>query len=166
MISSIKTKRQPLFSLYDSVLWRERGGWQIRTHWTSHGKHNHLISTSYSPWHQMLKAPREDKRWQYTCFPLSSVIKGTPWQTKWSSLQRPQETEECESGFMGAIRGRVCSVQIPSHTHWFVCRSSMPSRTPFSCSLAAVYFTGFTLLAPLGSPFPSSLIDLREFLPK
>lgn len=42
----------------------------------------------------------------------------------------------------------------------------MPNRTPLSCSFAAVYLTGFTLFVPLGSAFPSSLIDLREFLSK
>lgn len=56
--------------------------------------------------------------------------------------------------------------QHQSPTHWLGCRSSIPSRTPFSCSRAAVYRTGFALLAPRASSLLSSLIDLREFLPK
>lgn len=65
---------------------------------------------------------------------------------------------------MCMMRGGMCSVQILGATHWFAWRSSMSRRTPFSCSFAAVYRTGFARFIPLGSPFPSSLIDLRVFL--
>lgn len=52
------------------------------------------------------------------------------------------------------------------HTYWLVWRSSISRMTPFSCSLAAVYFNEacFSFLLPFTSSFPSSLIDLREFL--
>lgn len=36
-----------------------------------------------------------------TCISPSSVIGGKPWQTKWSSLQRPQETEQKRVRFYG-----------------------------------------------------------------
>lgn len=51
-------------------------------------------------------------------------------------------------------------------TYWLVWRSSISRMTPFSWSLAAVYFSEvcFSFLLPFTSSFPSNLIDLREFL--
>lgn len=55
---------------------------------------------------------------------------------------------------------------LSSSTHWLTWSPSISRMTPFSCSLAAVYFRdcGFHFLLPLSSPLLSTLIDLREFL--
>ncbi len=51
-------------------------------------------------------------------------------------------------------------------TYWLVWRPSISRMTPFSCSLAAVYFRDEALdfLLLFSSSFLSSLMDLREFL--
>lgn len=51
-------------------------------------------------------------------------------------------------------------------THWLDWRPSISRMTPFSCSLAAVYFREEALdfLVLFSSSFLSSLMDLREFL--
>lgn len=140
---------------------RDQGGWQIQTHWPGHGKHN-LISPLYNPPGAQGRLGRLEMTIHVSPHHLSSrVSPDRPNEALLKGHRNPRNVSE----MLGAIRG-ACSVRIPGHTHWLVCRSSMPSSTPFSCSFAAVYLTGFALFIPLDSPFPSNLIDRREFLAK
>lgn len=149
-----------ILTAWTPFFWRGQGGWQIQAHWTGHGKHN--LSLSYIPPDAPGLLGRRDRLIHLSPQHLSSRV--SPDRPK-EALLKGRRDQRNVSEVWGVLRGGVfCGV--PGHTHWLVCRSSMPSRTPFSCSFAAVYRTGFALFIPLGSPFPSTLMDRREFLAK
>lgn len=125
-----------LFSLFWQI-WFICGHWRFR--WTTHFLHYHRLLSASVPY-----------------FNSESMV--TVLRAKWESGH--EEKMLAHNACNWTINNPVLL------THWFVWSPSISRMTPFSCSLAAVYFRdcGFHFLLPLSSPLLSSFMDLRAFL--
>lgn len=98
----------------------------------------------------------------------------TTFPSRWNRIRTNGNTfgirfhlSSTEAGLSGGSERKLLT-SVDEETHWFVWRPSISRTTPFSCSLAAVYFNdwGFHFLLPRSSDLLSSFMDLREFLNK